>query len=111
MAGTMEQTMREIAERQRIPVERAEVELSRIKCAEYALHPDTKYLLCFQSSLTTQQVIAIRSMFSGNDAKNVYVISGGEEPKVYILGDGEPIKFPEKRTFLEDECQPTKKTG
>jgi len=54
MASTIEETMREIASRERIAIERAEVILSHKKCAEYAFHPETKYLLCFESSLTPQ---------------------------------------------------------
>lgn len=101
MASTMEETMRAIAERQRIPVERAEVILSQAKCAEYAFHPETKYLLCFESQLSTQQVQAIRSMFSNLSAKNVFVICGSEEPKVFVLEEA-PVRFPEQRLFLKD---------
>src|SRR6202035_4194080 len=102
MASTKEKVLQEVLQEvaglQRIEIERAEVILSHKKCAEYAFHPETKYLLCFESSLTPQQISALRSMFSGMNAKNVFVIGGTEEPKVYRL-DETPVRFSEQRMF------------
>lgn len=103
MAVTIEERMAEIA-RRRISV--AEVVLSELKCAEYAFHPDTKYLLCFESSLTPQQVSAVRSLFGAN-GRNVFMICGGEEPKVFELKD-ELIRFPKQRMFLVNQDEEPK---
>jgi|SRR5580698_2810258 hypothetical protein len=102
MSVTMSEVKRALMAQERVHMERTEVEVDKLRCAEYVFHPENKYLLCFESSLTPSQIQALRSMFSGKEAKNVFVICGTEEPKVFILSDPAPVQFPEKRKFLED---------
>lgn len=93
-------TLGEVMAMHRMDVPRAEVILSKVKAAEYALHSDTKYLLCFENSLHPEQIQALKLIFEGS-GRNVYVICGGEEPKVFSLHD-ETVKFPTQRMFLEE---------
>ena len=84
------ETMEQINARRKELLKRAEVTLSSLKCVEYALQPDTKYLLCFESMLNTEQLQAVKTIFAGG-GRNVFVICGGEEPKVYILGEANQV--------------------
>lgn len=84
--------LEDVIARERMTVERAVVVLSKVKCVEYAFHPETTYLLCFESALTPQQVQALRAIFTGKE-NNIFVISGGEEPKVFQLVDGGQFSF------------------
>lgn len=94
------ETMLQVNARRKELLKRAEVVLSSLKCVEYALQPDTKYLLCFESLLSDEQLQAVKTIFAGG-GRNVFVICGGEEPKVFVLGDPEPVKFPTQRRFLD----------
>jgi hypothetical protein len=64
--------------------------------------PISPTLLCFESSLTREQVQAVKRLFCMT-GKNVFVIAGGEEPKVFQLGSEKPVEFPEQRMFLVGE--------
>lgn len=104
-------TLEEVMARERIKMEHDEVILSKLKAKEYKLHPDTTYLLTFESVLKPEEMSALRNIFSGS-ARNIYVIHGSEVPNIYTLVESGPVKFPEKRTFLEEPSEwPTKKTG
>jgi len=76
-------TLEEVMARERIKMEHDEVILSKLKAKEYKLHPDTTYLLTFESVLKPQEMSALRNIFSGS-ARNIYMLSTAVKCRTYI---------------------------